>query len=325
MAIFGWISVMGTRLIALAVVIGLFTPQLAEILRPHLGNFVITMLTVSLLRVDYGAFLARLRRPMPAVVGAAWITIVLPIAVLASALALGVSSPVILIILFIFFAPPPVVSAPAFAMLMGLDGALVLTVMLIATVMMPLTAAGLAALFVPDLPLEASALALRLAFMITLAFVMAGVLRRVLGEARITAAKPVLDTLSVAIAILFAIGAMDGVGARLVEDPAFVLAAAGGAFLVMLAQIALTYGLFRPFIGPDAVAVAYAAGNRNAGLLLAAVGIQAVNDTVWLFFALSQLPIFLFPLLLKPLGRRLSARTSAAAPASGVGTGTPPP
>ena len=43
------------------------------------------------------------------------------------------------------------------------------------------------------------------------------------------------------------------------------------------------------------------------GLMLAATG-GALPDFVWLYFALSQFPIYLAPQLLKPLARRLTNR-----------------
>ncbi|MEM8552213.1 MAG: sodium:proton symporter [Pseudomonadota bacterium] len=309
MGVFNLISRNGTRIIALSAGAGLLLPDLASMLRPYIGNFVVTMLIVSMLRVDFTAFVARLRRPAIALVSATWITLVVPLVVLGLVAALGgpYATPVVLTVLFLFSAPPPIVSAPAFALLMGLDGALVLTVMLCATIAMPLTAPWIASLFVAEtLPISAQDLALRLALMIATGFVVAGVLRKALGGERIAKAKPLLDTVSVAIAILFAIGAMDGVGARLLEEPLFTLGAAAIAFGYMLAQVAVTYLTFRPFVGVDAVAIAYAAGNRNAGLVVAGLGVTAVDDTVWLFFALSQLPVFIFPLVLKPIGQRLT-------------------
>lgn len=310
MGVFLVISRYGTRIIALAALSGLFLPELSTMLRPWLGHFVLAMLTVSLLRVDLQAFLGRLRRPVPAALGAAWTTILLPSALLflVAALAAPWAGPVALVIVFLFCAPPPIVSAPAFAMLMGLDGALVLATMLIATALMPLSAPIVAAAFVGDaLPIGAGDLALRLATLIATGFVAAMILRRLLGAARIAAAKPVFDTISVGIAIAFAIGAMDGVLGEIAARPAFVAAALVGSFAFAAFQMALTYALFRPFVGVDAIAIAYATASRNAGLVVTALGIATIDDTVWLFFALSQLPIFFLPLILQPVGRRLSA------------------
>jgi BASS family bile acid:Na+ symporter len=48
------------------------------------------------------------------------------------------------------------------------------------------------------------------------------------------------------------------------------------------------------------------ASQRNMGLMLAATG-GALPDFTWLYFALAQFPVYLSPLLLTPLARRLKA------------------
>jgi BASS family bile acid:Na+ symporter len=48
------------------------------------------------------------------------------------------------------------------------------------------------------------------------------------------------------------------------------------------------------------------AAQCNMGLMLAATG-GVLPDVTWLYFALSQFPIYLSPLLLKSLVRRLLA------------------
>jgi hypothetical protein len=49
------------------------------------------------------------------------------------------------------------------------------------------------------------------------------------------------------------------------------------------------------------------ASQRNVGLMLAASG-GALPDLTWLYFAFSYLPIYVSPLLLQPLARRMIAR-----------------
>ena len=50
------------------------------------------------------------------------------------------------------------------------------------------------------------------------------------------------------------------------------------------------------------------ASQRNMGLMLAATS-GALPDLTWLYFALSQFPIYLSPQLFKPIARRLIARS----------------
>ncbi|MCF3935117.1 sodium:proton symporter [Acuticoccus sp. M5D2P5] len=310
MGLFAFISRNGTRIIALSAIVGILFPTFAGTVRPYLGYCVMVMLCVSLLRVDLTAFVGRMRRPQSAAVAALWTSVVFPLIVLSLALAWGppASHPLVLAVLFLFAAPSPIVSAPAFAMLMGLDGALVLAVTLISTIAIPISAPVIASLFVADqLPISALDLAVRLAVILGAASLAAFVLRRFFGARRIAAGKTVFDTISVAIAMIFALGAMDGVSEAFFAAPVFTVLAGLGALGFALVQTGIAYALFRPFVGADAIAIAYAAGNRNSGLMVAALGTMQIDDTVWLFFALGQLPIFLFPLLLQPLGQRLAA------------------
>jgi BASS family bile acid:Na+ symporter len=53
-----------------------------------------------------------------------------------------------------------------------------------------------------------------------------------------------------------------------------------------------------------AFSIGILAANRNVGIMLTATGF-AVPELAWLYFGLAQFPIYLLPLLLKPLARRL--------------------
>jgi BASS family bile acid:Na+ symporter len=59
------------------------------------------------------------------------------------------------------------------------------------------------------------------------------------------------------------------------------------------------------------------ASQRNMGLMLAATG-GALPDLTWLYFALSQFPIYLSPHFLQPLASRILGRVpDAYVPAQG--------
>jgi BASS family bile acid:Na+ symporter len=73
-------------------------------------------------------------------------------------------------------------------------------------------------------------------------------------------------------------------------------------------MIALTALVFARVGHARALAIGLIAGNRNIGLMLAATGF-VVPDLAWLYFALAQFPIYLLPHLLKPLTRRISAKS----------------
>jgi len=48
---------------------------------------------------------------------------------------------------------------------------------------------------------------------------------------------------------------------------------------------------------------------RNIGLVMATLG-SLLPDTAWFYFGLVQFPIYLFPLVLKPIARWLAPRPS---------------
>jgi len=79
-----------------------------------------------------------------------------------------------------------------------------------------------------------------------------------------------------------------------------MLALAVLAFLVFLTILAVTTLVFIAAGRREALAIGFMTAQRNMGLMLAATG-GAIPDIAWLYFALSQFPIYLSPLLLKPL------------------------
>lgn len=299
----------GTLIIALSVVIGLAFPSLAAAIRPYLPEFVVVLLTLALLRVDFAAFLARLRRPGRAIAASLWTSLATPLVFLGAARLLGVGAidPALVVVVFLLTATPPIMSTPTFTALMGLDSALSLAVLIVGLLATPLTAPLMAALFVaPDLPLSVQGLAGRLAVIIGIGFAVTLAIRGLAGAERVQRAHTAIDTVAIATVTLFAIAAMAGVREGFLARPGLTTAVLVASYAAALGNMALAYAVFRPLFGVDAVAIAYAAGNRNMGLMVSALGVLAIPDLVWLFFALGQLPIFTFPFLLQRLGRRLA-------------------
>lgn len=102
---------------------------------------------------------------------------------------------------------------------------------------------------------------------------------------------------------VFAIAAMDGVLAAMVETPLRVVSYLGIAFGISIAGLVGTMLILRPLTPSDRFVLGYATGQRNMGLLVAALG-AATPDTTFLFFALAQFPIYLMPQIIKPFSRR---------------------
>ena len=298
-----------TAFIAVSCLIGLVFPDLAAISRPTLTWLVFVLMALAFLQVSPADLARRLKRPARAIVADVWIVVALPMIALGIGTLFGLqeSDPELLLMIFLVTAPTPLISAPTLAAIMGLDTALMLAVVLIAQMMVPLTAPAISALFVgPDLPLSVVDLALRLFAIVGVAFLVSSVVRRLAGPERIRRGRPLFDLLAVLFIVWFAIGAMDGLRAAIAENPLDMLFILSFAYAIAFAQMAITWLVFRRVFGPDAVAIAYASGNRNMGLLVAAIGVMALPDRVWYFFALAQLPIFTIPYLFKGLAARLS-------------------
>jgi BASS family bile acid:Na+ symporter len=201
---------------------------------------------------------------------------------------------------------PPIMSAPAIAMLFGFEPTLIIAAILSTTVLAPVLSPIVADLVAgAAVPLDLTILIWRLLVLIGGAIVAAAALRIGLGEARIREHKASFDGFGVVMYFLFAVAAMDGVLAAATADPGRVARFLGVAFAMALAGFAGAWIALRALVPADRFVLGYATGQRNMGLLIAALG-AATPDTTFLFFALAQFPIYLMPQIIKPLARRLA-------------------
>jgi BASS family bile acid:Na+ symporter len=290
----------GTRVLFVAVFIGLALPPLAALLRPLLPPVVGLLLLTALLRIDWRHLAEVLRQPLLVGLLTTWMLggSALATALLLSLLDLpeSLESGVVLMA-----CAPPILGAAAIALLLGLDGALLLVVGLLSTLLTPLTVPPLA-LWLLGLELEIGLLdfMLRLGLLVGLSFLVAGLLRRRLGAPRLASWGEQLNGIIVLLMTVFAIGIMEGVTEQALADPAKVLLWTATAFVAnpLLqaagALVSSKLGVRR------ALSVGLASGNCNMGLLLAALPAEG-DPGVALYFALAQLPMYTLPLLQKRL------------------------
>jgi BASS family bile acid:Na+ symporter len=306
----------GTQGFALSIFLGLALPQFAAAARPLLGVTIFVFVTTTFARIDRAALRLLLRRPGPLVLASLWL-----VAAPAGLVGLGLAAvgrdaldPGLVLGLALFGAAPPIMSAPAIAMLFGMQPTLIISAVLLTTTLAPLVSPLLAELIAGAVvPLDLGVLIRRLVFLIGGAILAAGVLRLVMGEARIRAHKAHFDGIGVVMYFLFAVAAMDGVPAAAMADPGRVARYLAIAFAVSLAGFAAAWLALRPLQRADRFVLGYATGQRNMGLLVAALG-AATPDTTFLYFALAQFPIYLMPQVMKPLARRLAPAAPQAAP-----------
>ncbi len=299
----------GATLLIASLVFGLLLPEVADLFRPLLTPSVFAMLAFAMTRVDLSEAKSHIRKPGMLLATLFWINIVLPICLgLAvwtigeDTLGLGLALAIVLI-----GAAPPIISSPALSYLLGLNGALSLTFLLLSTTLTPLITPGMTGLWIEgDMPLSPLVLAERLAILIGGSFIVAFALRRVIGLKRIQKSPGVFDGLNVVLMIIFAIALMDGIGAIFLQDPMRFLGFIALAFTLAFGMFAITTAVFWRHDRTFATTVGYSCGFRNIALAVGALGV-AVPDDTWTMFAVVQFPIYICPLLLRPVCRKLLA------------------
>jgi BASS family bile acid:Na+ symporter len=259
-----------------------------------------------MIRIDGPEIIAHVGRPGRLALILAWGLVLSPIvtAALIGRLALpdGLAHAIV-----IWSASPALISSPAIAFLLGLDGSLALLVMVAGSFLMPLTLPPLVlGLLGVHLELGIAALMLRLVLFIGGAVALAAAARRLLGAARILRHRDELGGFNVVLLVLFAIAIMDGVGAIALERPRELLLYAGCALAAALGQLLLGTLVFLPHGRSEALTVGLVCGNRNMASVWASLGAFATPELT-LFFIAVQLPIYILPALLRPLYRRLLA------------------
>jgi BASS family bile acid:Na+ symporter len=308
-----WLGGQGTRAIAALVFIGIALPPLGELLKPFVTEAIFLLLCISFMRVDLGALRAHLRRPGLVLAATAWTTLGVPLISGAGCVAVGLDTraPDLFLALMLQTVASPMMASPALAAVMGLDATLVLVTLVTSTALVPFTAPLFAYLFFGHaLSLSPLGLGLKLVAILAGALCVAGAIRAIAGEAAIKRHKAPIDGFNILILFVFVAAVMGTVMGSLWADPLWAIELAVLAFAVFFALLGTTFVIFRK-AGPErAFALGLMVSQRNMGLMLAATE-GVLPGTTWLYFAMSQFPIYLSPQLLKPLANRLQTTASS--------------
>ena len=296
----------GTLILAAGTFIGLAWPALAAVLRPALTPIIFGGMVVSMLRIDWPRVGLHARSPGTAL-ALAWMLGGAPLVMAAMVAVLPLPAPLQTAVLLKSMSAP-VLAAVAYAFLLGLDATLALVVAVAATLLIPFTLPPMALLVLGlDLHIAVLPFVLRLVALVGGAMAVAVAIRRVIGKAHLTARGTVVDGANVALYLAFAVAIMDGVAATFATRPGYVLLVTVVSFGANLLLQAAALGLFWRLGRGRAATLAMLSGNRNLAILLAVLG-DAADYDVLIYFALGQLPIFLLPVLLGPVYRRITAR-----------------
>ncbi|MGI8527332.1 MAG: sodium:proton symporter [Pseudolabrys sp.] len=296
----------GTIAIALSIFAGLAIPPLAAAFRPILTETIFVLLLLAFLRVRPSALSGLARKPGLVIAAAVWMMLAIPLALASTFHAFGFefAMPELYLILILQLCAPSLMGSPALAALIGLDVALTLATLVVCTAITPLTATLFGHFFIGTSLISPIEFGVRLFALIAGSAAAAAAIRYAAGDDRLDAQRDAIDGLSVLGMFIFAAAAMDGVIAHTIASPKLVGGLTALTFALTLGTVALTTLAFLPAGRKRAFAIGILAGNRNIGLMLAATGF-AIPDLAWLYFGLAQFPIYLLPVLLKPLARRL--------------------
>jgi hypothetical protein len=308
-----WLGAQGTRAIASLVFIGIAVPPLGQLLKPYVTQAVFVLLCISFMRVDIGGLRDHLRRPGLVLAATAWTTLGVPLIVGVSCLSTGLDarSPDLYLALMLQAVASPMMASPALAALMGLDATLVLVTLVTSTALIPISAPLFAyAFFGAALTLSPLGLGLKLFAILAGSLFVAAAIRWSVGAAAIKRHATAIDGLNILILFVFVAAVMGTVVGSFLADPIGVIVMTMLAFAVSIALLGVTALIFRKAGSERALALGLMVSQRNMGLMLAATD-GVLPGTTWLYFALSQFPIYLSPQLLKPIVTRLRGRTIA--------------
>ena len=314
-AALAWLGRQGTRAIAALVFIGIAIPPLGAVLKPYVTEAVFVLLCISFMRVDVAAMRGYLSRPVLVIVATVWSAVVVPLLFGLGGVVSGFdkASPDLFLGLMLQAVASPMMASPALVALMGLDSTLVLITLVTSTALVPLTAPLFAWLFFGGaLTLSPLALGLKLLAMLTGAILVAALIRRWVGAEAIVRHRQPIDGINILVLLVFVSAVMGTVAASFWAEPGRVLLLTAFAFAVFAVLLGVTLLVFRKAGQERALALGLMVSQRNMGLMLAATD-GALPGLTWLYFALSQFPIYVSPQLLKPLARRLQ-ETSTAPP-----------
>jgi bile acid:Na+ symporter, BASS family len=306
----------GTTLLASGLFVGLVLQPLAHAIWPLLPTLVFLLTAATMLRIDWPQVISHARRPLRIALLVAWSLVVSP--VLMAALVRMLGPPMgIAQALVLWAASPPLMSLPAIALLLGLDGALALLVMVTATFLVPLTLPPLLlGLMGLDLGIGIAPLMARLAMFVGGAAALAGLLRWRMGRERLARHAPEISGINVLLLVLFAIAVMDGMTRHLLDEPLIVLGYCTGAIGASLGMQGASFLAFGWLGRSSALTVGLIGGNKNMAVVWASLSAAAASSPdLMLFFACAQLPIYLLPAALAPVYRRLGATMRRTAPA----------
>jgi predicted Na+-dependent transporter len=297
---------------ALGVFIGLLAPWLTDLMRPLLSSAVWLLLVLSLLRVDVDAVVAQLKRPILPVSTTLWMLIASPL-IVAAILTFFDFRPGVEAGMILAAGSSALFSTPVLGVMFGLNGALLLVVLVASTLLVPISL-PLIALFLLgfDMGADPFELLVRMSALVTSAVIAAFVFKNMMGRETLVKYAHIIDGWAVILLIIFAVAIMQGLQARIIDAPMDTLVVTGLSFATYVGLMILSGICFLCVGGKigrqGLVSLGFISGTRNLAIILAVLP-PNVDPDIPLFFAVGQFPIYIMPLVLRPVINRLLGKT----------------
>ena len=294
-----------TKFLAFGVLTGLFLPPLADFLRPALAPAIFFSLILSLLRLDFNDVVDQLRRPYLLALFTGFGLFLSPVIMSVVVDAIGLPTG-LAIGLVLMAASAPIMTAPTFALILGLEASFAIAVVVLNHILLPFTLPAMS-LWLLNLELQISLVEFmgRLLLMIGGGFAVAILLKRfALTPEHLRHHAQHIDGLIVVCLVVIAISIMAGVTETFFLRPGFVLVTIAAAFLANAILQIIGSLIFLPAGRRIAFTTGHMTGNCNMALVLAVLADKAQADVV-IFFALAQLPMYMLPIIANRIYRRL--------------------
>lgn len=293
-----------TWVLAIGVFAGIAWQPMADFLAPWLEAFIVMNLSLSMMRIEPSALKKYLCRPVLIATIFVFSMGIAPLILWGFSNAAGIDGPVGAGMVFHALATP-IMSGSALCILFGLDAALALIVTVASYALVPFTLPPLA-LWLLGIELDVTVYELmwRLGRIVGVSFVIAFLLRKFLGSDFLRAQASRMDGIMVFGMVGVAVSLMSGLPDFAAAKPSYTAVVTATTFAINIGlQISATV-LFWRLGRRAALTVGLITGNTNTALVMAAVGENAPYDLL-VYFVVGQFPIYILPLIVVPIYRRI--------------------
>ncbi|MEM9709877.1 MAG: hypothetical protein AAF871_13935 [Pseudomonadota bacterium] len=297
-----WLGARGQYCLIAGLFAGLALPDLAEALRPWIGAMIVLLLVLTGIRVGAQAAIGSLDEIWNTLARVGLLQLLMPLGALAVFSVTGLMQWPLALAVVLMLSAPSVTGAPNFAMMVKQDPAPGMRILVLSTLIFPITALPL--LLVLDLTGEGGGGALLLALGLLapiLAAVGVGFAVRArhpkLGEAY---AKTVLEGIAAFLLGIVVVGLMSAIGPLLRSNPSALAIWIVIVLVINFGLVIGTFGFLQRRNAEMSVATAIYAGNRNIALFLIVLP-ENVAAPLLIFIGCYQIPMYLTPFLISRL------------------------